>query len=205
MAKKGGTNEAALARNEEAARQAKIRDGTQKINQTFDSQFTDPFFAGRRTAYMDYANPQLQDQYGDAREQLTYALARAGTLDSSIRADKDAELQKLYDQRVREVGDQALALETDSRNAVEGARTDLIRTLQATGDAEGAANSALTRAQILSKPEAYSPLSQLFADFTAGLGVQAAQERAEAASGGYYKAPYNTGLFGSKGAVAVKG
>lgn len=180
------------------AAQGKLFSGTSK-----SGGFGDDFFAKRRQSFIDYATPQLEDQYGNAQKELTFALARSGTLDSSIRGEQTGKLQQLYDLNKQKIGDEALSYETQSRNAVEDARANLIQTLNATGDAQGAANSALSRSQALSQPAAYSPLSQLFTDFTAGLGTQAAQERAMAASGGSYKAPYNTGLFGGAGRVKV--
>lgn len=267
-------NEAALARQEEAARQARIRSGTQRINSIFDGTtsgtgvlgagtmydpnatyynadgsvwsasgsgktggsrggrmgqsperafqealasgklysgtsssggFNDDFFNGRQQAYMDYATPQLEDQYSDAAKQLTYALARQGNLNSSARAEKSADLQQLYDTNQQKVADDALSYKTQAQTAVEDARSNLITTLNATGDAESAARSALARSQALSASPSYSPLSQLFADFTNTLGVQAAQERAAAASGGSYAPTYNTGLFGNTGRTRVVG
>lgn len=164
--------------------------------------FNDAFFKGRRDAYTSFATPQLEDQYGDAQKQLIFALDRSGNLDSSARGEKMSELQKLYDIQKQNVGDKALSYETQARTGVEDARANLIATLNATGDAEGAAKSALARSQALSAPVEYSPLSQVFTDFTNGLGVQAAQERSFAAGG---PAPrYNTGLFGgSRGRVTV--
>lgn len=163
--------------------------------------FDDNFFAGRRQAYMDYATPQLEDQYGNAQKQLIFSLDRGGNLDSTARADKMSELQKLYDIQKQQVADKALSSETQARNSVEDARSNLISMLNVTGDAEGAASSALARSEALSAPAEYSPLSQLFVDFTNGLGTQAAQERAFNAGG---PAPrYNTGLFGKAGRVSV--
>jgi len=161
--------------------------------------FDDDFFSGRRQAYLDYASPQLEDQYAQAQKDLTFALTRGGLLDSSVRGDKVAELQKKYDLNKQQIADQAIASETDARNAVESGRADLIGMLNATGDAQGAANSAIARASALSQPAAYSPLTSLFADFTAGLGTQAALERANAYAGtGVGQSQigrYNTGLF----------
>ena len=163
--------------------------------------FNNDFYAGRRQAYMDYATPQLEDQYGNAKNQLIFSLDRSGNLDSTARAEKMAELTKLHDIQKQSIADKALASETTARNAVEDARANLIATLNATGDADGAAKSALARSQALSAPAEYSPLSQMFVDFTNGLGVQAAQERSFAAGG---PAPrYNTGLFGNAGRVSV--
>lgn len=164
--------------------------------------FTDDYFAKQRDSFIDYATPQLDEQFGDANKQLTFSLARSGLTDSSVRGEKASELQQLYDLNKQKVADEALGYETKARNSVEDARTGLIQTLNATGDAEGAANSALARSQALSQPAAFSPLSQLFADFTSGLGTQAAAERSFSAGG---SAPtYTTGLFDtSKNAVKV--
>src|SRR5690606_16122326 len=88
--------------------------------------FNDAFYAGRRQAYIDYAMPQLEDQYGDAQRELTFALDRAKLLDSSVRGQKAGELQKLFDIQAQQVADKALAYENQTRNDVERARADLI-------------------------------------------------------------------------------
>lgn len=200
----GGESKAAKqARWDEEARQGRIRDGTSRIGGIFDNNFNDDFFTGRKDAFLNYATPQLEQQYGDAQKELTFALARSGNLDSSIRGDKLGELQKMYDLRKQEIGDEALSQESGARSDVENARSDLITVLNATGDAEGAANSALARAKTLSTPQKFNPLTALFSDFTSTLGTQAALERAEAASGGAYKSRYSTGLFGSSGSSVV--
>lgn len=142
----------------------------------------DNFFSDRKQAYLDYATPQLEQQYGDAQKEMTYALARNGTLNSSVRGDKTSELQRLFDTNQRKVADDALSIENQSRTAVEDARSNLITTLNATGDAQGAANAALARSSALAQPTAYSPLAQLFSDFTNTLGTNYARDRAAAAS-----------------------
>lgn len=196
--------EAERARQEEQARQDRIRQGTDTINSTF-GQFDDPFFGDIRQSYIDYARPQLDRQFNDAREQLTYALARQGTLNSSTRGEQTADLQERRDLNLQDITDQARQFETDARNNVERARADLLTTLQATGDAEGASNAALSRASILSAPPSYSPLGQLFQDSTALLNQQAALERAFAlGQGGQNR--QQTGLFGTPtGSVKIGG
>lgn len=192
---KQANQEAALARQEEDQRQQRIRAGTEQINSTLDGQFNDQFYTGRRDAYTTYATPQLEQQYADAAKQLTYALARGGNLDSGVRAEKEAELSKLYNLRAQDIASKALDYETQARNSVADARANLISELNATGNAEQASRSATERATALTKTPGFDALSNLFSDFTSALGVQAAQERAEALSGGAYKARYNTGLF----------
>jgi hypothetical protein len=196
MGKNAAADAARDSRRDEAARQARIRQGNQSIASTFDTQFSDDFFTGIRNSYSNFARPQLDDQMDKAREQLTYALARSGTLDSSIRGEQSADLQKTYDTNLQDITDKARQYENDQRTSVEGARADLVSTLQATGDAQGASNAALARARTLSATPAYSPLSQLFQDSTALLGQQAALERSY--SLGYGNRPrFNTGLFGA--------
>lgn len=198
--KGGGGNEAAQARFDELVRQNKVRAGTNSINDTFNTKFNDDFFNKRRQTYIDYATPQVDEQYQDANKQLTFALDRSGNLNSSTRGEKAGQLQKLYDTNKQKIGDDALTFETQARSSVEDARSNLITMVNATGDEQGAANAAIARSTALSQSPAYSPLTQLFTDFTAGLGTQAALEKSFAAGG---PAPrYATGLFGpSKNAV----
>lgn len=140
--------------------------GAKKHNGGFD----DDFWNQRRQAYEDYALPQITDQRDDATKQLTFALDRAGTLDSSIRSSKTADLQKLYDKNILTMNDQAQDYVNQGKTSVEDARANLIATLNATGDAQGAANSAMARASTLAAAPNYSPLTNLFQDFTSTLG-----------------------------------
>lgn len=200
--KNAASREASRARAEEEARQGRIREGTRSINDTF-SRFDDNFFGDIRDAFVTFGQPQLDDQFRDASEKTTFDLARSGTLNSSIRGERNADLQKQYDIERQNLIDKARGYETEARNNVERSRGDLISMLQVTGDATGAANSALTRAATLATPPAYSPLGQLFQDSTAMLGQQMAQERAFAL--GLGPRPRNsTGLFWSGGGNSVK-
>ncbi len=88
--------------------------------------FTDDFFKKQGKAYSDYATPQLEDQLADARKQLTFALDRSGLLNSSVRADQEGTLAKQAGTARQGVADTALTTEQNARNAVAGARSDLI-------------------------------------------------------------------------------
>jgi hypothetical protein len=195
--------EAERARKEEEARQAEIAKGQSSIADTF-AQFDPAFFDGLSRSFVDYARPQLDEQFGDANEQLTYGLARAGTLDSSSRVNRESDLRQTYDTQLQSIADQGIGYATEAEKAVEDARSSLTSTLNATGDASAASQGALSQAQILSTPPTYSPLGQLFTDATATLEQQAALERAMAATGGAITPRFNTGLFApSTSAVRV--
>jgi hypothetical protein len=205
MAKKdGGAGKAAKqAQADEAARQARVRQGTEQVNQTF-SQFDDPFFDKQRTSYLNFALPQLDDQYGQAQKKLTFALARDGNLNSSAQAAQNGLLQKTYDTQRLSIADQGQNLSNQALSQIEDARGNLIGSLNATGDATQAAQSAAARAGALAAPQGYSAIGDAFGSILNGIGVQASPERAAALSGGVVKPTYNTGLFGSTaGAVRV--
>lgn len=195
MAKGGSNKEAERAREAEEARQARIRQGTENINQVFDENFTPQFYNDQAKAYRQYAMPQVNEQYEDAGNKLAFDLSRRGLTDSSIRADKSADLSELYELNRQGVVDKAREYSTNARTGAEDARNDLILTLQSTGDAAGAAQAANARADALSRPPAYSPLEDVFLSFTSGLATQAALERAQAAGSGV-KPRFNLGLYG---------
>lgn len=193
--KSAAKRQATQARADEVARQDQIRRGTSAINDTF-GQFNDDFFGNLRNSFTNYARPQLDKQFGDARDQLTFNLARSGTLDSSMRGTQNADLQERYDTNLQDITDQGRAYEAEARTNVERQRANLLTTLQSTADATGASNSAMAQAAALATPPSYSPLGQLFQDGTSMLGQQAALERSYAM--GYGPRPrYNTGLFGT--------
>lgn len=250
MAKKGGDDASAQlaqqARSDEQARQARVRNGTDRINALFNGTpipadtttatngyaspftggsfgdaanatpaapdplanntfkgFTDGFYSDIGKAYQDYATPQLQNQLTDARKQLTYSLARGGNLNSSTRADQEGTLQKTADTAQLGINDTANTQANQARTAVAGAKSDLINELNTTGDQTQTINDALNRTTALSQPTQFSPLGQVFSNFTGALSTQANAEKAQYYSGGAVTAPFNTGLF-SGGSVNVR-
>lgn len=183
-------------RAEEDARQARIRDATAAVNTSFDSMFTPDFYAGREKSYRDYYKPQIDDQFADAQKELTYWLADRGTLNSSIRNDKTADLTKMYDTGVRQINSGALDLSNKTKGDVARTRASLIADARDSADPTYSGGAATSSIQSLAAPESFNPLADMFATFTGALGQQAALERAAALSGGAIKPAFNTGLFG---------
>jgi len=160
--------EAARVRQQEEARQARIDGGMSGISDAFSS-FDDTFFDGRRQSYVDFAAPQIEQQFGDARKQLIFALNRGGKLDSSTAADKFGRLDETYGKATQDIQSKGLDFANTARSSVEDARSSLVSQLFATEDADVAVSSALNRAKALSSNPSFSEVGNYFQNLTAGL------------------------------------
>lgn len=187
----GGDDGSDEMRRREEERQARIREGMSKINDTF-SQFNDDFFNRRRDAYVAYATPQLEEQYGDAATRLAAALSRSGALRSSEAIRRNSRLQRDYQLQRQSVVDKGMDFATSARTDLENARSGLVNDLYATADPAAAAAGAVARAKIASSNPGFSPLGQLFSDITSGLA-----DWGEARA---YARGYNSTAPGSAGA-----
>ena len=185
----GGAGELAQQqRADEVARQNRIKAGMSRINDIF-GQFGDPYYQKQAQAYRDYATPQLDRAYGLTKDNLIYALDRSGILQSSAAINKNKELTNEFDQSRLDIANKAQDTANQARQNVEGVRSNIVNQLNATGDDQAAANTAIRQAQALNQPQtAYSPLTGLFASFANGL-----QQIGSNARNGY------GGFFGNSG------
>lgn len=165
----GGGGYAEQARADELARQERIRGGMTRIDNSFKG-FDDAFYKSRQDAYLNYANPQLQDQYKQQQNSLAYNLARSGLTASSEAARNAGELQRQYNLGRSTIAGEAQNQSNQARQQVEQNRAELVNQLNATGDAQQAANASLTRANMLTQQPGFSPLGQIFQNTTGLLG-----------------------------------
>ncbi len=165
----GGGDYAAQARADEAARQARIREGMGRIDQAFQG-FNDAFYKTRSDAYSNYANPQLDQQFKQQQNALAYNLARNGLTASSEASRNAGELQRQYNLGRSTIAGEAQNQANQARQQVEQNRSELVSQLNATGDTQQAANSSLTRANMLTQTPGFSPLGQIFQNTTGLLG-----------------------------------
>lgn len=166
----GGAGDIAKAqRSDELARQARIKSGMARINSIFDDPrtgFNSAFYDKIRQGYLDYALPQVDKAYGTAKNSMIYALDRSGLLGSSAAIDKNAELSREFDQNRIDIQNKGFDVANNARRNVEDARSSIVAQLNATGDSQAAANAAMRQSQALNAPQGYSPLGQLFVNFT---------------------------------------
>jgi hypothetical protein len=137
------------------------------------SGFDDNFYNQRAKAYTDYANPQLEDQYAEAKKALVYALSRSGNLGSSVAADRNADLLKSYNANKQAIEQKGLSYANQLKSDVNSNRSNLVNELNNTANPSAAAQSAASQASLLSASPAFDALGQLFTNATAGLANSA--------------------------------
>lgn len=162
--------DAAEARRLEEERQGRVREGSAEIDRIFGG-FDNGFFNRYRDQILNLSRPEIDRQFGDAKDELTYALARAGTLKSSMAGEKSADLFRRYDAARGDALASANSSADSMRNRVANEKSGLIALLNGTGDTERASNEALSRSQILFKAEpGYNPIGDLFGGIASGIG-----------------------------------
>lgn len=169
----------AEARRREEERAARIAQGRQLVKQQFRT-FDNDFYKRFRQANLDSTLPELERQFQDAREQMIYALARAGLTNSTAAADKQGDLMRLYDTERGAIVNRAKQAVNNLRSDVENERATSLMQLEAANDPIAAANAATGRVQALSqRPIEYSPLGDVFAGLAEGIGgfVKGLRER----------------------------
>ena len=156
---------------------ARIQSGQGEIDTAFNG-FDPAFFQKFQNDYLGYYNPQVDDQFGDARQNLRYDLARKGTMNSTPGNTKFAELINSYQQRRDEVGSNALSATNKLRGDVENTKSNLYQMNTQSADPSLAAQSAVSSVGALQTTPTYSPLADLFGGLiNSGAGYMAGQQR----------------------------
>ena len=175
----GGDNflqeEYARQRAEEEARQGRITAGKTAIDSAF-AGYDDNFYASQAQNYMDYATPQIEDQYTDAMKSLTRALARNGTSQSSMAAERRADLKTKLNNAQVDAARQGEAFANDTRSALAGVKSNLLSQNQSLADPTLIASMAANQSNAASQLPSYNPVAQIFADATSGLATQSQLE-----------------------------
>lgn len=172
--------EAERARAEEEARQGRISSGLNNIKAVFDGGDYDgqsyagvsPLLAQREQAQKDFYLPQLENQFNTGKEQLTFALARAGLLNSSAAGKKQAELGEQYALQRGDILSRIAQDIAGTRTRINQNRSSIESGLRASGDATAATNQALQAAVAFREDQpTFSPLGNVFYGLTQGIGA----------------------------------
>jgi len=160
--------EATRVREAETRRQANITQGQSEIASLF-GQFDDDFYNKRSQSYLDYALPTLDKQYQDQQRQVTSELARSGNLNSSIRGDVFAKLQRQYDTSKLGLTDQANNYAADARSQVAQSKANLTEKNANLADPGLIRTMAQAQAQQVAVNPQYASLGKLISDLSSGV------------------------------------
>lgn len=129
--------------------------------QTFEG-FQQPFFDKRAQDYVNFALPQLADQYRQNRSAMLFGLSNRGLSNSTVAKQANQQIERAAGtgrQQIAETGiQQANALKQD----VENARQTAINQLYQTGDPSQAVSSAINTASQLRMPSTFAPIADAF-------------------------------------------
>lgn len=170
----GDGGASAMARQNEEARQSRVRAGMNSIDSAF-SGFNDAYYADFEKKNLDMARPNIAAQAREANDKTLFGLARSGNMGASTAAKQYGDVATRNDQALLQASDTARAAASGLRRDVENQRDNLVGQLNMTADSGAAANAATTQASALTRPPTYSPVTNIFADVT---GQIAANEQA---------------------------
>lgn len=177
----------------EISRQHDVNLGKIGIDKAF-AGFGDDYYGGYRNDFTSYYNPQLDLQYGRAVDKTTANLAERGMLESSVGAQKFADLSRQNAEARTNIANEALDASNKLRGQVENAKSSLYSLNEASADPQAINAQAIGQATALVAPPTYSPLGEVFASALNSLSSysQARNNRPTRT----YTSPYATG-FGS--------
>lgn len=160
-----------------------------------------PIWAQQESAYMDYATPQLEDQFGDAKEQSAFALARQGQSSGSLAGDQYADLSRDFDIQKQGVAETARGYGNQARSDIASQKQSLLNMLNASADPGATATAARSQLDALRAQPAFSPLGPLFQNATAGLAAGVAGRQSKQAADRYNQITYGGDPDRSSGTV----
>lgn len=162
--------EAERARIKEEERQGRIKSGMTKIEQAFGNM--QPMLDDRAQTQRDYYLPQLDRQFADAKDDITFALSRAGLGTSSVAGEKQADLSEKFALKRGEIESDIAADISNTKNRINQSKSQLESTLRATGDDTAAQNNALASAvNFRQEIPTMSELGDIFYGLASGIGA----------------------------------
>jgi hypothetical protein len=159
-------------RQAEQARANRVNQGMSLIDSRFN--FGNNFFREREQDYLNWANPQLDEQYQDAQKQLTFGLSRMGHgQGSQTMTDRWGRLEQDNAQNRANIADQAKDVSNQARGLIGQQRAQLINLAQMAADPSAVRNQigrSMSDVQAYKGFDPTSNLNPMFQNVTAGLG-----------------------------------
>ena len=131
--------------------------------QTFEG-FQDPFFEKRARDYVNFALPQLSEQYQDANQATRFGLANRGLGSSTVAGQALSRLEREVGRGRQNIADTGLQQANQLRKDVEMSRQQALSQLNQSADPAQAVSSALRSAQEFQRPSVFQPITNIFSN-----------------------------------------
>lgn len=162
---KSAKHAAAKAEADEKARQDRINQGLEAIDQKFGS-FTDAWFNQRAREYFDAAMPTLNMEFARTKNNLAFGMAGRGLLNSSIYNQRRQSLDNEMLKQKRIVADTGIGQANDLRMKLEDARSRITSQLYQSADPAQATAAANRETANLSQPSPMGAIGNFFNDWS---------------------------------------
>ncbi len=149
----------------EAQRQATIAQGQGQIDSQF-AQFNPAFFANYKQQQIGAQEPQLMQQFQRTGNNLTYALARGGNLQSSSAQQERQSLNDTLGVAQSTLANKAQDATNTLQSNIQTQKGNLTNQLVASGNVATTAENAAAQAAADRAPSVIQPLGNLFADWS---------------------------------------
>lgn len=145
----------------EDKRQADIKAGQGKIDESF-AQFNPDYYNQFRTTYLNNYNPQIADQFSQARDKLTATLAGRGMLESTTGANAFGKIAKTRGDAEATVANSATDAANQLRSNVENTKSNLFNLNLSAADPAAIGAQAQAQATSIVSPASMPGLGNVF-------------------------------------------
>lgn len=147
-------------------KQGYITDETNNINNEFDSTFTPDFYNQYSKSLMDYWQPDIAQQYGDAQKTLNYQFADQQPGGGSAPAYALGRLKQADDTAELTANDNATAQAKQLQGSVEAQRSGLLGELNSSTNPQGVGATVAPAIGSIPTAPVYSPIGDIFSNLT---------------------------------------
>lgn len=180
------------AKQLEMDRQTNTKKSRSAIDTAFGG-FDDNYFSGIAQSVLDYYLPQLDSEFADTNEQLTYKLGRQGILRSKAAVDKRAKLQGDYGVQRSGITNKAADAAREARANVASVKNTLYNYADTAADpADVNLRLSSETARLKAYAPELTPMTKVFSDYITPVAATIGNGLLNEAKG---YSGYGTGLF----------
>jgi hypothetical protein len=160
----GGSGDGGAAQQEQA-RQGRIRKGMTALDTQY-GQFNDKVYGQAATDYTKATMPGMVADYQATKNNLTYALAKAGNFNSSTALQRDNSLGRELAKNESQIANNAQGQANALRAKVSDSKGQMVQQLESSADPQAISAQSSAATSQLRAPSVIQPLGNLFADWS---------------------------------------